>query len=289
MMRSAVHPRIALWARLAPVAALALVAACSVLDPVPSAPPAAERDGVPVGTLDPASIEDAVPRPEVPGRAGNFSPYTVLGKTYEVLPTGKGYRAEGMASWYGKKFHGRKTSNGEVFDAWGMTAAHKTLPIPAYVRVTNLANGRTTIVRVNDRGPFHEDRILDLSYAAAVKLGFARRGTAPVLIEAIDFTPEELLGALPDSAGVQPVSAEAVELYLQVGAFRNPASAANLRSRVQSLTRHLVHVVPDSGATPLHRVRIGPLPDEHEVELMKTRLEQADIPAALLVREPASL
>lgn len=276
------------WAIGALIMNLALLSACSSVKTGPSVTPQGERDGVPLGQLDPASIQDAIPRPEVPGRAGNFSPYTVLGKTYEVLPTGKGYRAEGVASWYGRKFHGRKTSNGEVFDAWGMTAAHKTLPIPAYLRVTNLENGRTTIVRVNDRGPFHGDRILDLSYAAAVKLGFADRGTAPVRIETIDFSSAERDAVLPDPAAAQTVRAEAGTLYLQVGAFRNPVSAANLRARVQTLTGHLVHVVTSEDTEPVHRVRVGPLPDVGEVEVVKAALEQASIPTGLLVRESAS-
>lgn len=284
MMRQSLRDWMTVCARPLLAGGVVLLAACSVVNTVQPVTRPVERDGVPVGQLDPASIQDAVPRPEVPGRAGNFSPYTVLGKTYEVLPSGKGYRAEGVASWYGKKFHGRKTSNGEVFDAWGMTAAHKTLPIPAYLRVTNLENGRTTIVRVNDRGPFHGDRILDLSYAAAVKLGFAKRGTARVRIEAIDFAQEEFAAALPNGA----VAVDAGDLYLQVGAFRNLVSAANLQARVQSLTGRLVHVVSSEGSEPLHRVRVGPLPDADEAALVKAVLEQAEIPAALMVREPAS-
>ncbi|HBQ01515.1 MAG TPA: septal ring lytic transglycosylase RlpA, partial [Gammaproteobacteria bacterium] len=117
--------------------------------------------------------------------AGNRSPYTVLGKTYTVLPTERGYSERGVASWYGEKFHGHKTSNGEVFDMYMASAAHKSLPIPSFLRVTNLDNNRSLIVRVNDRGPFHGDRIVDLSYAAAMKLGYAERGTARVHLESI--------------------------------------------------------------------------------------------------------
>jgi rare lipoprotein A len=132
-----------------------------------------------------AKIHDAVPRKDKVTRAGNKNPYTVFGKTYHLLPTSEGYKKKGTASWYGTKFHGRMTANGERYNVYAMTAAHKTLPIPCYARVTNLSNKRQVIVRVNDRGPFHGDRLIDLSYAAAVKLGFAEQGTAPVLVEVV--------------------------------------------------------------------------------------------------------
>jgi rare lipoprotein A len=139
-------------------------------------------DGV---RLDPDKIQDAVPVDEPRTAAGNKSPYTVLGETYNVMPESTGYSQTGRASWYGKKFHGYKTSNGEIYSMYKMSGAHKTLPIPSYVRVTNLDNGRNAIVRINDRGPFHSDRIIDLSYAAAVKLDVTRTGTANVKLETI--------------------------------------------------------------------------------------------------------
>ncbi|MGB5098829.1 MAG: septal ring lytic transglycosylase RlpA family protein, partial [Porticoccaceae bacterium] len=145
----------------------------------------AGRDGPPGREAD-GDYPDVTPRSEAITGAGNKNPYTVLGKTYHLLPTAAGYREKGVASWYGTKFHGRATSNGEPYDMFAMTAAHKTLPIPAYVRVTNLENGRSAIVRVNDRGPFHDDRIIDLSYAAAKKLGVFDQGTARVEVVAID-------------------------------------------------------------------------------------------------------
>ncbi|MCE0493024.1 septal ring lytic transglycosylase RlpA family protein [Vibrio salinus] len=134
-------------------------------------------------------IEDANPKYEPYSIGGNRN-YTVLGKSYKVLRTTEGFKQKGKASWYGKKFHGHKTSNGEIYDMYSMTAAHKTLPIPSYVKVTNLDNGKTAIVRINDRGPFHTGRIIDLSYAAAYKLGVVQTGTANVEIEAIS-TPEK--------------------------------------------------------------------------------------------------
>jgi len=143
-------------------------------------------DSAPARKLNPADIQDAVPKREPITKAGNKSPYTVLGQTYVLLPSAKGYRATGMASWYGTKFHGQSTSNGDEYDLYGMTAAHKTLPIPTYVLVTNLENNRQAVVRVNDRGPFVGSRLIDLSYAAAVKLGYADKGTAFVEVAAID-------------------------------------------------------------------------------------------------------
>jgi rare lipoprotein A len=147
---------------------------------------AGRKDGAPARRLDPDSIKDAVPRRDPITRAGNKNPYTVLGQTYRILPSSKGYRARGVASWYGTKFHGENTANGERYDIYEMTAAHCTLPIPTYVLVTNLENGRQCIVRVNDRGPFVSDRLIDLSYAAATKLGYLGKGTAPVEVVAID-------------------------------------------------------------------------------------------------------
>jgi rare lipoprotein A len=143
-------------------------------------------DGAPSRQLDPSRIDDAVPRRDPITKAGNKNPYTVLGKTYRILPSSKGYRMRGTASWYGTKFHGESTANGERYDLYAMTAAHCTLPIPTYVQVTNLENGKQCIVRVNDRGPFVGGRLIDLSYAAATKLGYAHKGTAMVEVTAID-------------------------------------------------------------------------------------------------------
>jgi len=140
-----------------------------------------QRDSAPINPRDVSAVKDAVPAPVRRTIAGNKSPYTVLGKTYTLLPESRGYKEQGLASWYGQKFHGRNTSNGEVYDMYAMTAAHKTLPIPSYVKVTNLDNGRSIVVRVNDRGPFHTDRIIDLSYAGAVKLDFLNLSRSKML------------------------------------------------------------------------------------------------------------
>ena len=144
----------------------------------------AHKDGAPWWDVDVSKIPDATPTLHTGPYKAN--PYTVLGKNYFPLQDSKTYVQSGTASWYGTKFHGQNTANGEVYDLYGMSAAHKTLPLPSYVRVTNLDNNRTVILRVNDRGPFYSDRIIDLSYAAAKKLGYAETGTARVKVEGID-------------------------------------------------------------------------------------------------------
>jgi len=146
------------------------------------------RDRAPrdAGEVDLAAVPDAMPRAEPRAAYGNMEEYEVFGRTYRVMESSTGYEAEGMASWYGMEFQGRSTSSGEPFDVYAMTAAHRTLPLPTYLEVTNLENGRTVVVRVNDRGPFHDDRLVDLSYVAAWKLGIVQSGTARVRIRALE-------------------------------------------------------------------------------------------------------
>ena len=259
---------------------------------------AMQHDSAPDGdvTLDPNNIPDAVPVLEARSAGGNKSPYTVLGETYEVMPESKtnGYTATGKASWYGKKFQGYKTSNGEIFDMYKMSAAHRSLPLPSYVRVTNLANDRSGIVRVNDRGPFHSERIMDLSYAAAVKLDMLRTGTAQVRIEVIDpstYTqaaheadkdklsrsgkkPSSKKDSSSDATVVnepQKTPVAAGSTYLQAGAFRNRDSAMALRDQLSSLTGMPVNVDSMGG---LFKVRIGPLADPNEVHNISELLMQ---------------
>lgn len=237
------------------------------------------KDGAPRSSIHPDSLRDAVPRRDPVTRAGNKNPYTVLGKTYHLLPTSEGYQAEGVASWYGTKFHGRPTANGEKYSLYGMTAAHKTLPIPAYVKVTNLENGRTAVVRINDRGPFHDDRLIDLSYAAAVKLGYADKGTARVRVEVVHPESPPLMVAKPTPAArpvTHPVATAAPSLsamptstkptvsnqdsgqyYLQVGAFKNVDLANRLRAELILMTNQSVTVASNDAG--VHRVQVGPL------------------------------
>ena len=178
-----------------------------------------EKDsGPPPGSVDISSVPDAVPKVEPKSKYGNPSSYVVLGKRYYVMNDSKGFVERGIASWYGKKFHGRRTSNGETYDMYAMTAAHKNLPLPTYVEVTNLKNRRRVIVRVNDRGPFHENRIIDLSYTAAAKLDIISTGTGWVEIRAIDPVTYARSGT---PSGTPPPDArqKLPGIYIQVGIF----------------------------------------------------------------------
>jgi rare lipoprotein A len=251
------------------------------------------KDGTPPRLLDPNAIADAVPRRDVVTKAGNKSPYTVLGETYNVMPSGRGFRQRGMASWYGTKFHGKKTSNGEDYDVYSMTAAHKTLPIPCYVRVTNLENGRKAVVRVNDRGPFLHNRIIDLSYAAATKLGYANKGTALLEIEYIDTgNPVTAFAAAPRPAPyagpVKPVSQPApqpvsttAQRYLQAGAFGNYDSARQLAEKLQRQLNRPVFV--NSKQPKVYRVHVGPIPLQ-QVDAVRAQLAAVNIPNAHFVQ-----
>lgn len=222
-----------------------------------------EQDGAPLQTLDPNMIADAQPRHEVLRVAGNISPYVVNGKEYRVIDQHRGFKEQGIASWYGTKFHGYATSNGETYSLYEMSAAHRSLPIPVYVKVTNLDNGRTAIVRVNDRGPFHSDRIIDLSYAAAVKLGYANRGTARVEIEVID------------TDNTHAVSREAARYYLQVAAFSQLTSANALQQKLSEGLAYPVMIASSSDrGSAMHRVRVGPFVDYYSAQAAKKVLQQ---------------
>jgi rare lipoprotein A len=242
-------------------------------------------DGAPNVHVNVAAIPDPVPHHEPRSRLGNPATYVVHGKTYKTLNSSKGFVQRGIASWYGTKFHGRRTSNGENYNMYAMTAAHKTLPLPTYVEVTNLDNGRHVIVRVNDRGPFHEGRIIDLSYAAAIKLGINKHGTGRVEIRAIDpdHPSAHRLAARPATPATSPVVAAAPaadaadssghNLYLQVGAFSSRLNAENLRRRLAQMANSPVHIFPGGApGQPVYRVRIGPLANDREAEQLSSRL-----------------
>lgn len=228
------------------------------------------RDGPPSREVDVSGIPDAVPRHEPVTRAGNKSPYRVLGKTYHVLPSYKNYRARGLASWYGSKFHGRQTSNGESYDMYAMTAAHKTLPIPCYVQVTNMRNGRKVIVRVNDRGPFHDNRIIDLSYAAAKKLDIHQHGTAEVEVVAIDPAAYQRRGSASFTGG-EDGGENAGTAFLQVGAF-STRSAAD-RYRRESLD-DLEYPSEIRRHDSLYKVLVGPFADRHRMLAVRDSLRR---------------
>lgn len=236
-----------------------------------------QKDSAPATRLDPHTIQDAVPRDDLVTRAGNTSPYTVLGKTYTVMERGDNYIERGIASWYGTKFHGRPTANGEKYSLYGMTAAHRSLPIPSYVKVTNLQNGRTAIVRVNDRGPFHSERIIDLSYAAAVKLGYAEQGTARVQVEVIDTRQAPATTTVASAAPVANTP-----YYLQAGAFSDKVRAQQLVQQLQALIPQPVALRDHNDS--LHRVWIGPIATLDMVRSISSLLEQQQLGAPKLVR-----
>jgi rare lipoprotein A len=219
------------------------------------------------------ALPDAIPRAEPLSLLGNPAFYEVYGQRYKVLATAHGYTERGVASWYGPDFHGIATSTGEPYDMYGMTAAHKTLPLPAYVRVTNLRNGRSIVVRVNDRGPFKANRIIDLSYAAALKLDMIREGTTLVQVQAED----------PDGGYVDDGAATTAALYAQVGAFTVVADARRLQERLVAAGVDAVNIKSDlSGATPMHRVRVGPIRSVEAYDALVERLRQLAVPKVVL-------
>ncbi len=236
-------------------------------------------DGPPRHPIDPYSIPDAVPHPEPRSRLGNPASYVVNGHRYYVLASARGYVERGIASWYGTKFHGRRTSSGEPYDMYAMTAAHKTLPLPTYVRVTNLRNGRSVVVRVNDRGPFHPNRIIDLSWAAAAKLGILGHGTGLVEVRALDPRhPEQprVRSAERHGPGVVPVAAggaRAPRIFLQLGAFVDRHNAERLQRRLQQRWPRVHIEAGISRGQRIYRVRLGPLRDVDEADRLTALIQ----------------
>ena len=261
------------------------VASCSSTPSTIESPPtnsrySIEQDRAPSGAIDVSAVPEVFPEPVNRTLAGNRSPYVVLGKTYVILPTEEGYSERGVASWYGEKFHGHKTSNGEIFSMYEVSAAHKSLPIPSFLRVTNLDNNRSIVVRVNDRGPFHGERIIDLSYAAAVKLGYADRGTARVQLDAITvkgssrdkMTLEDQIST-PETLG----NSKQVEKFLQVGAFSDINTAQAVSNKLKGMTDRPIFIrsITNSTNDVFHRVRIGPINDPIEIQQITERLVAA--------------
>lgn len=247
----------------------------------------------PAGTpIDVSKIPEPVPRVEPRSRYGNKERYEVLGKSYRVLSDARGYVERGIASWYGNKFHGYLTSSFEKYDMYAFSAAHKTLPLPSYARVTNLDNGKSVIVRINDRGPFHDNRLIDLSYAAAVKIGVWPKGTGVVEVRAIDpahpdssATAPVLAGAAatarPSPASVErtldrkPIPIGSAHIYLQLGAFGERANAerALADARRAGLADASIATIAIDGRT-IHRVRLGPLADADAADALSRRVQR---------------
>ncbi|MDI9818218.1 MULTISPECIES: septal ring lytic transglycosylase RlpA family protein [unclassified Legionella] len=217
-----------------------------------------EQDGAPAGPL-PVSFKEVSPKHEPLSRYGNPDSYVVEGRVYEVMKSSSGYKTRGIASWYGTKFHKQRTSSGDNYDMYAMTAAHKTLPLPTYVKVRNLGNGRVAIVKVNDRGPFRNDRVIDLSYAAAVKLGLLPQGTAPVEIEALD------------------TGKHTAHYYVQAGAFASQELANALQGRLEKLTPSPVIV---EQYNQQYVVRVGPFADKQMSDYLKNKLAANGIQGA---------
>ncbi|GAC1301423.1 MAG: septal ring lytic transglycosylase RlpA family protein [Steroidobacteraceae bacterium] len=277
------------------LALMAGLAACAGTHPQPHVPipdsPAPPVLAPPHAQTDTAP--DAVPRMEPRSRKGNPPFYDVLGKRYYVLSSSAGYWERGVASWYGPGFHKVRTSTGEIYDMYGMTAAHKTLPLPAYVRVTNLQNGRSAVVRVNDRGPFVGNRIIDLSYTAAAKLGMLRNGTALVDVRALDpsaSTPEVPAAAPataptagPGAAGAAGSPSVSAALFVQAGAFSDPLNAQRMVEKLRGGNYGKIFVRDDRIAgRRMYRVRIGPVRDVAEFDRVVAALERAGIADAHL-------
>ncbi|MDT8878480.1 septal ring lytic transglycosylase RlpA family protein [Halomonas saccharevitans] len=249
-------------------------------------------DAYPEDPPDVAQVPDAVPQREPRSRGGNKSPYEVWGKRYEVMADASGYRREGRASWYGEKFHGYATSNGEIYDMYKMSAAHRSLPLPSFVRVTSLDNGRSTIVRVNDRGPFHSEREIDLSYAAAARLGILEQGTGRVRVEAIDVErwlarrggepePDPTVTEAGDSDAPQAVRDEPAEgVFLQVAALGSEDGALALQAKLEAEIAGSVRVASAEG---LHRVQVGPLDPAGQLDPVREQLRRAGFAQAFIV------
>jgi rare lipoprotein A len=252
------------------------------------------RDSAPSGSVSiPDLPADPVPRPEPRSRYGNGPVYEVLGSTYRVMDSGSGYKERGVASWYGKKFHGRLTSNREPYDMYAMTAAHKTLPLPTYVKVRNLRNNKSIVVRVNDRGPFVHNRIIDLSYAAALKLDMVRDGTSLVEVTAITFDeppgdrpvrivePAQPPASQPEA---QPDMQANSEIFVQVGAFGDRENAERRHSALMSGGIGGAFIFADEAATPpIYRVRIGPIDGVDAYDALVLKLETLGITDPYLV------
>ena len=328
--------------RAALAASLLLLAACASVrrdaPPAPSAPaakPPATAQGAPArpnlpparsgrggyyqddgpGESPPPNLEltpDAVPNDEPPLRTAANRPYVVFGRTYTPLPANAEFRQRGVGSWYGRKFHGQKTSSGEPYDMYAMTAAHPTLPLPSFVRVTNPANGRSVVVRVNDRGPFHSERIIDLSYTAALKLGYVGQGSAQVEIErlrpgdagvrppieviarsdaplqpapprsqAVSPDRSDRPAAAPSPNPVSPPASETAVLatstqpdgvYLQLGAFGAREGAEEFRTKAYQQLPWLVETMYIVARDRLHRVQLGPFQDRMAAQAVADRI-----------------
>jgi rare lipoprotein A len=258
------------------------------LDDGPEANPPQNLDDIP----------NAIPKKE-PLLSRSNRPYKALGATYTPMTRHQPYKAKGVASWYGKRFHGKKTSSGEVYDMYGMSAAHTILPLPSYVKVTNPANGRSVIVRVNDRGPFKHNREIDLSYAAAYKLRFISKGSTAVEVEAIDTNNISYNTAtteiIPAEAGLEAspnkeseasnIDMHAPGVYVQAGAFKNEANAEALLKKIQGLGMSENVGLNRVYNNNLHRLKLGPYNSRSEADEAAANMRrELNIPAITITQ-----
>jgi rare lipoprotein A len=240
-------------------------------------------DGPPMFNVDVSKIPNAVPKAEPKSKYGNPKSYIVRGRRYYVLKTSTGYDKRGLASWYGSKFHRRRTSSGEPYNMFKMTAASLTLPLPSYAEVTNLRNGRKVIVKVNDRGPFDKNRIMDLSFVAAKKLGITRTGTAPVEVKAINpYVYGHNSPSYRETTYKPAISKyqreEHTKIFLQVGAYVRRTNAIHVLDEVKHLTEEPTQIETIyAHGTPHYRVKIGPLADLHLSERVRQLLSASGL------------
>ncbi len=251
------------------------------------------HDSIPTRLPTSSELVEPAPKVESPSRGGN-KPYQVFGKNYKVMNSAQGYVAEGVASWYGNKFHGHLTSNGETYDMYAFSAAHKSLPLPTYLQVTNLANNKSVIVRVNDRGPFHQDRLIDLSYSAAYKLGYLAQGTAKVKIEAITaanlakFSPQlikknQIAKTPKPTPSVQkpqtslPASSAKFAQFIHVLVTRDKMLADNTAKGLKFLLQVPIKLTETN---ELYRVQIGPIANAKQAKLLLANIQKQGYPEA---------
>jgi len=286
-MNNGLHLRLgyrkALWPRLAMFSLVLLVASCA-----PTGRYHQRHDSAPSSPPPSIEMHDAVPGFE-PYAPANLRPYQVRGINYTPMSTGKGYSATGIASWYGQKFHGHLTSNGEIYDMYAMTAAHKTLPLPSFARITNLANGNQIVVRVNDSGPFHPERLVDLSYAAALKLGMLSTGVAKVKLDVIhvDEKGQMTVGNGPAIAPATIVSSEQdvrnKKLFIQVVALQDKNKIEQLGTGLTALYQVPFHSPYENG---IYRLQLGPLSDENVAGTLLKELQAKGYRSAYKIYSP---
>jgi len=249
-----------------------------------------EQDSAPQGPVDASKTPDAIPKYEPYSKYGNPASYEALGKTYYVQKSAENHVERGIASWYGTKFHGRRTSSGEPYDMYKMTAAHKSLPLPTYAEVTNLENGRKIVVKINDRGPFKEGRVIDLSYVAAIKLGIHIKGTGQVEVRTITPKPNQkkqekiATKAIPLAAPIKVSNIERLEpkqnplntpkIFLQVGSYGERGNMQRMLNRLLDAAINDVVIHQPDSKNPHYRLRIGPLADRSSADHLAMQLQQ---------------